>query len=352
MSRLDDVRALYELLEQLRLRCGGTRRLRDCDARMGWPRRGLYLFFEDGEERTTTGSGPRVVRVGTHALTSSSKTSLWNRLSQHRGNADGDGGSHRGSIFRLLVGDALSAREGQSSSTWGVGSGASHAAESSGLSPEAVREQERPLERAVSEYLGALPFLWLEVDGPTGPRDREILERNLIGLLSNSKGQSIDPQSEGWLGRHCSRHRVRESGLWNNNHVDESYTPTVLAAFSRAIRARPGGESTPEEGVRFCAPCATTALSQWRGWPLKNPIPILPRHISGTCPDCGSTDGLNPDWIVFQNIHGPGNSGLPDEFALRIEPPESDSYAFLRKFGLPYLEEVDDPLRWPGMRAR
>jgi hypothetical protein len=37
---------------------------------MSWPRRGVYFFFENGEMRSETGTGPRVVRVGTHAMRS------------------------------------------------------------------------------------------------------------------------------------------------------------------------------------------------------------------------------------------------------------------------------------------
>ena len=33
---------------------------------MYWPQRGVYFFMEDGEERSDSGSGLRIVRVGTH----------------------------------------------------------------------------------------------------------------------------------------------------------------------------------------------------------------------------------------------------------------------------------------------
>ena len=63
--------------------------------------------MEDGECRSDSGDGLRVVRVGTHALTSSSRTTLWKRLSQHKGQKASGGGNHRGSIFRLLVGSTV-----------------------------------------------------------------------------------------------------------------------------------------------------------------------------------------------------------------------------------------------------
>jgi len=76
---------------------------------MGWPRKGVYFFFESGELRENI-SDPRVVRVGTHAVSEGSKTTLWDRLRTHRGTVKGrspGSGNHRGSIFRLHVGTAI-----------------------------------------------------------------------------------------------------------------------------------------------------------------------------------------------------------------------------------------------------
>src|ERR1700751_3970240 len=105
MSRRDDLDELYRLLHELRQRVGGYRVLRDCHGRSGWPKLGVYFFFED-EEFREDGVTPRVVRVGTQAVSKNSKTKLWTRLRSHRGNRTG-GGNHRGSIFRLRVGEAL-----------------------------------------------------------------------------------------------------------------------------------------------------------------------------------------------------------------------------------------------------
>jgi hypothetical protein len=65
--------------------------------------------MEEGEERSHSGQGPRIVRVGTHALKGGSSTTLWKRLSQHKGQERSRRGNHRGSIFRLIVGTALNA---------------------------------------------------------------------------------------------------------------------------------------------------------------------------------------------------------------------------------------------------
>ncbi len=52
---------------------GGARLRAKCTGRMDWPRRGVYFFIEPNQVRTDSGTGPRVVRVGTHALTSRRK---------------------------------------------------------------------------------------------------------------------------------------------------------------------------------------------------------------------------------------------------------------------------------------
>ena len=147
--------------------------LSECDGRMGWPARGVYFFQEAGEMRSDTGTGPRIVRVGTHALTAGSRTKIWSRLSQHRGQARSGGGNHRGSIFRLIVGTAIIDRDGYKCATWGKGSSA----------PREIRSGETLLEQAVSRIIGSMPFLWLSIDDEPGPgSNRGYIESNSIAL--------------------------------------------------------------------------------------------------------------------------------------------------------------------------
>jgi hypothetical protein len=174
--RPDDLIRLYSILDPLERRIGGRRILASSDGRSGWPERGVYFFMEDGEYRTDSGGGLRVVRVGTHALTSSSRTTLWKRLSQHKGQKASGGGNHRGSIFRPLVGSTLLKGPGAACLTWGIKNSA----------PQDVRGLEQPLEREVSRIIGAMPFLWLEIDDAPGAGSlRGFVERNTIALLSN-----------------------------------------------------------------------------------------------------------------------------------------------------------------------
>ncbi len=232
MLRLDHVKRFYRLLDTLDERLAGARRLADCSGRMSWPKRGIYLFREPGETRTDSGVGPRIIRVGTHALKEGSGTTLWNRLSQHKGQVHSGGGNHRGSIFRLTVGTALIEKGGLDCSTWD---------NRRGVASREVRESERPLEMAVSKVIGEMPFLWLAVADEPGPTSlRGYIERNAIALLSNCARQPIDPPSPSWLGLHCSRQKVRDSGLWNSNHVTERYDPAFLDTLADMIsRAEP-----------------------------------------------------------------------------------------------------------------
>jgi hypothetical protein len=225
--RLDDLIRFYDILARLDDAVGGSRLLSVCHGRMEWPHRGVYFFMEPGESRSDSGQGFRIVRVGTHALTAGSSTTLWKRLSQHKGQQASGGGNHRGSIFRLLVGSTL--LDSVSCPSWGFNSSATRA----------IRAAEHSFERDVSAIIGAMPFLWLRIDDPPGPGSRRgYIERNSIALLSNLRKPELDARSAGWRGRYCIRGKslVRDSGLWNQNHVDETYDSAFLDVFDGLVR--------------------------------------------------------------------------------------------------------------------
>ncbi len=229
-GRLSDLKDFYSLLGVLAEK-SSPRMLSDCSGRLPWPRRGVYFFFEEGESRSDSGVGPRVVRVGTHALTATSRTTLWNRLSQHRGQEKSGGGNHRGSIFRLIVGTALIAQHGYDVPTWGAGNTAA----------SDVRIRERELELEVSKTIGSMPFLWLGIDDlPGATSSRGYIERNAIALLSNFEKSPIDLPSADWLGHRCNRDRVKRSGLWNQNHVDERYESGFLSRLEVLVSQAEG----------------------------------------------------------------------------------------------------------------
>ena len=228
-ERVGHLNRFYELIDSLDQAVGVARTLSDCTGKLNWPSRGIYFFTEAGENRKHTGVGPRIVRVGTHALKEGSRTSLWNRLSQHRGQVRSGGGNHRGSIFRLIVGTALIAKHGYNVPTWD---------DRKSSAPHDVRAAELVLEGEVSNTICAMPFLWFGIDDEPGNESvRGYIERNAIALLSNFGKEPIDPPSTTWLGHYCNRERVRTSGLWNSNHVDETYDPKFLDELQARIEA-------------------------------------------------------------------------------------------------------------------
>lgn len=230
MSREGDLDRLYGLLSELEDRVGGTRRLGDCTGYMDWPDRGVYFFFAR-EERREDGSFPRLTRIGTHAVSEGSGTTVWNRLRTHRGATRGTyegGGNHRGSVFRKRVGEAFIERDGLAEEypDWGEGASADRER----------RLDEFELERRVSGYIRDLPFLWVRVDdAPGSESDRAVLERNAIALASNYESVSLDPRSADWLGHHSPSREMRRSGLWNVDHVGASYDPTFLDRLESAV---------------------------------------------------------------------------------------------------------------------
>lgn len=233
MTRREDLDRFYALLKVVEGVCGGRRTLSACDRNLRWPERGVYFFFEDGEFRQD-GATPRVVRVGTHALRPARST-LWSRLAQHQGQRGGSyagGGNHRGSIFRRHVGIALADRDGCDEAvraSWGRDSTAD------GL----VRRLEHQHETRVSQYLGRMNLIWIEVDDPPSKAsDRGVIESNAIALLSNMARPTVDPPAQTWLGRHSDRDVIRESGLWNVNHVRDTPSEDLFTVLERHLGSR------------------------------------------------------------------------------------------------------------------
>ena len=225
-ERFQHVARFYGLLEQLAERTGGPRNLGACTKQDSWPSHGVYFFYEPGELRAD--GSPRVVRVGTHALQQTSRATLWKRLSQHRGNEAG-GGNHRGSIFRKHVGSALIKRAGLSGAVLESWLGKRE--------NPAVADEEARVEQLVSAHIRQMPFLWLKVPTSSdGTSLRGYVERNCIALLSDA-ALDVDSPSSSWLGHDAASLKVRESALWNVNHVDEKYESAFLDTMRSLVTA-------------------------------------------------------------------------------------------------------------------
>jgi hypothetical protein len=213
------VTQLYTLVDDLMRGFNGGKLLRELK-RHEVPTCGVYFFFEDGENRQASLSEPRIVRVGTHALKADAKSTLYGRLSQHRGARNGSG-NHRGSVFRLHVGKALLSREPAKFNcpSWATGQTA----------PAEVRAREHDLEKAVSDYIGAIRVIWLNIADSAGPEsDRGLIERGAISTLSSATAAS--PK---WLGRFTQNPAIIGSSLWNVNHVAETQYPNFLGRFEK-----------------------------------------------------------------------------------------------------------------------
>jgi hypothetical protein len=237
-QRERDLDHLYGCLRKLEAGLGGKRTTVECSGRMKWPRSGLYFFFEPGECRAVLHQ-PRVVRVGTHGVSRGSTATLWNRLRTHRGSGDGLG-NHRSSIFRLHVGAALAAKDTSlATRSWGKGQ----------VADREVRDKEKPLEEAVSRYIGAMSILWLAIEDESSPAsDRAYLERNLIGLLVGPAGP-IDSPTTAWLGLFSPDRRIRASGLWNLDFLDYKYDPLFLDVLERYVDITIGLAPAPSRSL-------------------------------------------------------------------------------------------------------
>lgn len=223
-SHVGDVETVYKCIENLAEKTGGIRVLNKCNGRMYWPQRGVY-FFVDFQEQSVVSSGfPRIVRIGTHAVSKGSKTTLWHRLKTHKGTEKGEG-NHRGSIFRLHVGNAIINREGLSCDTWGIGQNAN----------KEIREKEKYIEQLVSDYIGHLGVIVLDVDDmPSAISDRAYIEKNAIALLS-SINSSFNFSTLNWLGNWSPRHEIKSSCLWNINYINSNYDLDFLQIFEQYI---------------------------------------------------------------------------------------------------------------------
>lgn len=118
----------------------------------------------------------------------------------------------------------------------------------------------------MSDHIGRMPFLWLAVPDAPGKRsDRAYLEANAIGLLSSYQRMTIDSPSPVWLGRWADAPKVRESGLWNVDHVDHTYDPGFLDLLEARVSGTTGRRDPVSTGFRAQSRSASAV------WPA--PVP-------------------------------------------------------------------------------
>ncbi len=183
----------------------------------GLPRNGIYFFYEDGETWGHGGELPRIVRVGTHR-----QGNFRSRIADHfligrkielsrMRPAPKDR-----SIFRKNLGRAiLNQSRSKYVKTWEVDFTTRTNREHKG----ALRnlELEAKVEAEITEVLRTrFSFRFVEVREEDARLGSKGLEAKLIGTLSRC---GTCTSSENWLGRHSPVRKIRESGLWQVQHL-------------------------------------------------------------------------------------------------------------------------------------
>ena len=183
------------------------------------PRNGVYFFYEQGEAWGHRGPGPRIVRVGTHK-----EGNFRSRISEHflpnDRRMDFDVTKprpHDRSIFRKNIGRALLNRDRDPYlEIWEVD-----------MTPSANRnawrdrrdiDKEKQIEGDVTQILRErFSFRFVVLEGQEKRMGTEGIESRLIGTLARCQTCQTSPA---WLGLHSPKPKIRQSGLWLEQHLD------------------------------------------------------------------------------------------------------------------------------------
>ena len=190
--------------------------VRDCDKLHKWfnglprfsfpfdktkiPLNGIYILFEKGERAH---GGRRIVRIGTHT----GDNQLRSRLEQHFVKENKDR-----SIFRKNIGRALLKKDKDDFlEKWELDLTTSEAKQTN---QDIDFEKQKEIEKRVTKYIQEnFDFVVFEI------KDKEKrleFESKIISTISLCEGCKA---SEGWLGLHSPKEKIRKSGLWLVNEL-------------------------------------------------------------------------------------------------------------------------------------
>ncbi len=165
------------------------------------PANGLYIVFETGERAHNT---DRIVRVGTHT----GQNNLPKRLVEHLYTPNKDR-----SIFRKHVGRCLLATEhALFLEQWNLDKTTRKSREKTALAVDTVLLEKT--EQKVTDYI--TKHFSLCVIPVENKRDRLTLEAALLCTIASCSECS---PSKNWLGSHHQNPVIRNSGLWNIQHL-------------------------------------------------------------------------------------------------------------------------------------
>ena len=165
------------------------------------PLNGIYILFEKGE---IAHDGDRIVRIGTHT----GDRQLRSRIYQHFENEN-----KNRSIFRKNIGRCLLNKQHPSYlTTWELDT--TSRAEKAKFAHLVDKDFEKNFEKEISKYIQD-NFSFVIIQANT-KQERMYFESRLIGTVSNCA--DCQP-SANWLGLNSPIIKIRESGLWQVQHL-------------------------------------------------------------------------------------------------------------------------------------
>jgi len=175
------------------------------------PLNGIYILFEKGE---TAHGVERIVRIGTHR----GDDQLLGRLKEHFINENKDR-----SIFRKNIGRAILNQTGDPFlDLWEYDLMTRKARDRFGVLIDMDRQKR--IERQVTQMLQSrFQFVVFSV---AGKENRTLLESRLIATVAQC---SDCTPSYDWFGQFSPKEKIRQSGLWQLQHLDSQ--PFSLAEF-------------------------------------------------------------------------------------------------------------------------
>lgn len=189
---------------------------------------GLYFFYERGESSSHASEG-RVVRIGNHPKV---QDRLVTRLREHYRLGPN---AKNGSVLRRYLGGALMRRTSPDNACLKPGPGLGHWEKQDEHTCVACS----PAEDQVQEYLrDSMSFRCVKID--------DLAERNWFEsiLIATLAACSECSSSSNWLGRYSYSEAVKNSGLWNVQHLEGQRTTELeLRRFQELVDYTPAAPS-------------------------------------------------------------------------------------------------------------
>jgi len=205
------------------------------------PENGIYFFYEQGEIWGHDGNKPRIVRIGTHK-----DGNFRNRIAEHylldESKMKFDPtkpAPHERSIFRAHIGRAvLNQRKDNYLEVWKKDFTSRESREKFGHLRDI--EKEKDVESEITRILREkFSFRFIHISSQMERMGTGGLESSLIGTIAHCK---LCKQSNNWLGNYSPTAQIRESGLWQVQHlkangINETDKATIINAIKRTKTA-------------------------------------------------------------------------------------------------------------------